>query len=170
VNRPASRATASWPGVGTVDGGPVATTPHEVQTLAAACDDTGALDRTIAGCRACPRLVAWREAVAATKRAAFATQSYWGRPVAGFGPADARIAILGLAPAAHGGNRTGRVFTGDRSGDVLYAALYRACRPTTAWPSATPAFSRRFAARRPTTSPPRPNGTRARRSSSARSL
>jgi uracil-DNA glycosylase family 4 len=126
VNRPASRATASWPGVGTVDGGPVATTPHEVQTLAAACDDTGALDRTIAGCRACPRLVAWREAVAATKRAAFATQSYWGRPVAGFGPADARIAILGLAPAAHGGNRTGRVFTGDRSGDVLYAALYRA--------------------------------------------
>jgi uracil-DNA glycosylase family 4 len=84
------------------------------------------LDRAISECRACPRLVTWREEVAATKRAAFRDWTYWGRPVPGFGPADARIGILGLAPAAHGGNRTGRVFTGDRSGDVLFAALYRA--------------------------------------------
>jgi uracil-DNA glycosylase family 4 len=70
-------------------------------------------------------LVEWRERVAATRRASFADQTYWGRPVPGFGPPDARIAILGLAPAAHGGNRTGRIFTGDRSGDVLFAALHR---------------------------------------------
>jgi uracil-DNA glycosylase family 4 len=82
------------------------------------------LDQRIAGCRACPRLVAWREEVARTKRAAFADWTYWGRPVPGFGPADARLLIVGLAPAAHGGNRTGRMFTGDRSGDVLYRALY----------------------------------------------
>ncbi|CAM5726072.1 hypothetical protein STENM223S_08492 [Streptomyces tendae] len=82
------------------------------------------LDRRIAGCRACPRLVAWREEVARTKRAAFADWTYWGRPVPGFGPPDARLLIIGLAPAAHGGNRTGRIFTGDRSGDVLYQALY----------------------------------------------
>jgi uracil-DNA glycosylase family 4 len=84
------------------------------------------LDGAVSECRACPRLVAWREEVAATRRAAFRDQEYWGRPVPGFGPPDARIAILGLAPAAHGGNRTGRIFTGDRSGDVLFAALYRA--------------------------------------------
>jgi uracil-DNA glycosylase family 4 len=90
-------------------------------------DDSSALarlDRRIAGCRACPRLVAWREEVARTKRAAFADWTYWGRPVPGFGPDDARLLIIGLAPAAHGGNRTGRMFTGDRSGDVLYQALY----------------------------------------------
>ncbi|MFJ6543812.1 uracil-DNA glycosylase [Streptomyces sp. NPDC091385] len=90
-------------------------------------DDSAALarlDRRLTECRACPRLVDWREEVARTKRAAFADQPYWGRPVPGFGPADARLAIIGLAPAAHGGNRTGRMFTGDRSGDVLFQALY----------------------------------------------
>jgi uracil-DNA glycosylase len=84
----------------------------------------GTLDEEITQCRACPRLVAWREQVAAEKRAAFRDQTYWGRPVPGFGPLDAALAIVGLAPAAHGGNRTGRMFTGDRSGDVLYAALH----------------------------------------------
>ncbi|WP_091679656.1 uracil-DNA glycosylase [Amycolatopsis marina] len=83
-----------------------------------------ALDAAVSECRACPRLVAWREEVAATKRAAYAGEEYWGRPVPGFGPADASLAIVGLAPAAHGGNRTGRMFTGDRSGDVLFQAMY----------------------------------------------
>ncbi|OZM73560.1 uracil-DNA glycosylase [Amycolatopsis antarctica] len=82
------------------------------------------LDAELTGCRACPRLVAWREEVAATKRAAFAGETYWGRPVPGFGPPDAALAVVGLAPAAHGANRTGRMFTGDRSGDVLYQAMY----------------------------------------------
>ncbi|AYA25606.1 MULTISPECIES: uracil-DNA glycosylase [Rhodococcus] len=84
------------------------------------------LDDALVDCRACPRLVAWREQVAREKRAAFRDEEYWGRPVPGFGPADASLLIVGLAPAAHGGNRTGRMFTGDRSGDVLYAALYDA--------------------------------------------
>ncbi|MFC4002781.1 uracil-DNA glycosylase [Prauserella oleivorans] len=82
------------------------------------------LDQAVSECRACPRLVEWREQVARTKRAAYASETYWGRPVPGFGPADASLAVVGLAPAAHGGNRTGRMFTGDRSGDVLFQALY----------------------------------------------
>ncbi|MDJ0392305.1 uracil-DNA glycosylase [Rhodococcus sp. G-MC3] len=81
------------------------------------------LDRAVISCRACPRLVRWREKVAVEKKAEFRDEPYWGRAVPAFGPADARVLIVGLAPAAHGANRTGRMFTGDRSGDVLYAAL-----------------------------------------------
>ncbi|MFI9583525.1 uracil-DNA glycosylase [Streptomyces sp. NPDC052236] len=88
------------------------------------CADLGELDAQVIRCRACPRLVAWREEVAETKRAAFQDWEYWGRPVPGFGPADAAVAVVGLAPAAHGGNRTGRMFTGDPSGDFLFSALH----------------------------------------------
>jgi uracil-DNA glycosylase family 4 len=83
------------------------------------------LDAQVTACRRCPRLVAWREQVARERRAAFAGETYWARPVPGFGDPQARVLVLGLAPAAHGGNRTGRVFTGDRSGDFLFAALHR---------------------------------------------
>jgi uracil-DNA glycosylase family 4 len=88
-------------------------------------DTLAAVGDAVAACRSCPRLVAWREQVARDKRAAYADWDYWGRPVPGFGDPDASVVVVGLAPAAHGANRTGRMFTGDRSGDFLYGSLYR---------------------------------------------
>ncbi|AYF72956.1 uracil-DNA glycosylase [Nocardia yunnanensis] len=88
------------------------------------CRTIAQLDAELTGCRACPRLVAWREQVAREKRAAFSDENYWGKPVPAFGPADARLLLVGLAPAAHGGNRTGRMFTGDRSADVLIDCMH----------------------------------------------
>jgi uracil-DNA glycosylase family 4 len=104
---------------------PVAHRTEEVAELAASA---GTLDELVARqsvCRACPRLVAWREQVATVRRRAFRDERYWGRPVPGWGAARPWLLIVGLAPAAHGGNRTGRIFTGDRSGDFLFASLYR---------------------------------------------
>jgi uracil-DNA glycosylase len=117
-----------WPEDPATPATPVAADAAQVRALAAEAAAAGNLAELTARqsvCRACPRLVAWREQVAAVKRASSRTQQYWGRPIPGWGDERARVLILGLAPAAHGGNRTGRIFTGDRSGDVLFASLHR---------------------------------------------
>jgi uracil-DNA glycosylase len=114
-----------WPEDPATAATPVAGSAAEVAALAASAADLAELIARQSVCRACPRLVAWREEVAAVRRKSFASEPYWGRPVYGWGDRAPAILILGLAPAAHGGNRTGRVFTGDRSGDFLFASLYR---------------------------------------------
>lgn len=117
---------AGWPGDPATPRTPVAADAAGVIALSSRAASLAVLDAEISVCRACPRLVTWREEVAELKRRAFADQPYWGRPVPSFGSERPWLLIVGLAPAAHGANRTGRMFTGDRSGDQLYAALYRA--------------------------------------------
>jgi len=122
-----------WPGDPATAATPVAHDAAQVRALAAGAGTVAELVARQSVCRACPRLVEWREQVAAVKRRSSRGERYWGRPIAGWGDERPAVLIVGLAPAAHGGNRTGRVFTGDRSGDVLFASLYRcglAAQPT----------------------------------------